>query len=184
VGTFDYQPNRDAAAFLAARAPAVLAGGIERIVIAGRAAATLPEHVRGTTGVEIHSDVPDMESLFTAQDLLVVPLLNGGGVRVKVLEAWALGVPVVSTAVGIEGLGATSGVAGLGADVPVDLVALVAAAADPAVRTALAGAGWQRWHDHFTPKAFAAGVDRLARQATAERQAPVIRTAVPSFTRL
>lgn len=178
VGSFDYQPNRDAAAFLAAQAPALLAGGVERIVMAGRAAKTLPGRVRGATGVEIHSDVADMEGLFSAHDLLVVPLLNGGGVRVKVLEAWALGVPVVSTAVGIEGLGATHGGEALVAEDPEDLVALVAQAADPALRTSLADAGWRRWHEHYTPVVFAAGIDQLATKA---RRA-VTPTTVPSLT--
>lgn len=178
VGSFEYRPNRDAAAFLAARAPALLADGVERIVIAGRAAGSLPDAVRGTTGVDIHSDVEDMERLFRAQDLLVVPLLNGGGVRVKVLEAWALGVPVVSTAVGIEGLGATHGVEALVAENAEDLVALVAEAADPALRTSIADAGWRRWHEHFTPAVFAARVHQLATKS----RPPAARPAVPSHT--
>jgi polysaccharide biosynthesis protein PslH len=170
VGSFNYEPNREAAALLAAQAPVLRAGGVERIVLGGRAANTLPADVRDTVGVEIHSDVTDMEAFFLGQDLLVVPLVNGGGVRVKILEAWALGVPVVSTAVGIEGLGASHGVDALIAERPEDLPGLVAQAADPALRAQLADAGWRRWADHFTPARYAAAVEDLARHASQPRQ--------------
>ncbi len=39
----------------------------------------------------------------------VVPVLAGSGTRLKILEAWAAGVPVVSTTLGAEGLGARDG---------------------------------------------------------------------------
>ena len=40
---------------------------------------------------------------------MVVPLLSGSGIRVKILEAMALGVPVVSTRLGATGIGALDG---------------------------------------------------------------------------
>jgi glycosyltransferase involved in cell wall biosynthesis len=39
----------------------------------------------------------------------VVPLLAGSGTRLKILEAWAAGLPVISTSIGAEGLGARVG---------------------------------------------------------------------------
>src|SRR4029079_7878484 len=41
--------------------------------------------------------------------VFVVPLLAGGGMRVKILDAWARGLPVVSTTIGAEGLDARDG---------------------------------------------------------------------------
>jgi glycosyltransferase involved in cell wall biosynthesis len=46
----------------------------------------------------------------------VVPLLSGSGTRLKILEAWAAGVPVVSTTVGAEGLPLRDGETGILAD--------------------------------------------------------------------
>ena len=55
----------------------------------------------------------------------VVPLLAGSGTRVKILEAWAAGTPVVSTRIGAEGLPGRDGEHYLLADSPGDLLAAV-----------------------------------------------------------
>lgn len=174
VGSFDYPPNREAAISLARLAPRLLRDGVERILVAGRAASALPVEVTGAPGIEIRSDVADMEAVFQDQDLLIVPLTNGGGVRVKILEAWALGVPVVSTSVGIEGLGAVNGADALIGERPEDLVDLVARASDPAVRTTIADGGWARWSRCHTPAAFAAAVHDLALRAGSDRAAATV----------
>ena len=50
--------------------------------------------------------VPDIRPLVAGATVCVVPLRQGGGTRLKILEAMALGTPVVSTGKGIEGLNA------------------------------------------------------------------------------
>lgn len=55
-------------------------------------------------GIHLHGYVEDVKQFWTEASVLAVPLLSGGGVRVKILEAMAIGVPVVSTTVGCEGL--------------------------------------------------------------------------------
>src|SRR5262249_37935283 len=55
-------------------------------------------------GVELDADVPDVRPFLASAALLAVPLRVGGGSRLKILEALAAGVPVVSTRVGAEGL--------------------------------------------------------------------------------
>lgn len=50
--------------------------------------------------------VEDIRSLIASSAVAVAPLLSGGGTRLKILEAFALGVPVVSTSKGAEGLDA------------------------------------------------------------------------------
>lgn len=56
------------------------------------------------SGVHVHGYVADAEPFWQHATVLAVPLLSGGGVRVKILEAMARGVPVVSTTIGCEGL--------------------------------------------------------------------------------
>jgi glycosyltransferase involved in cell wall biosynthesis len=54
--------------------------------------------------VIVHGTVPDMRPYFRRATLVVVPLLHGGGTRLKILEAGASGKAIVSTSVGAEGL--------------------------------------------------------------------------------
>ena len=53
--------------------------------------------------------------------VMVVPLLVGGGSRLKILEALAMALPVVSTSIGAEGLDLTPGKHLIVADTPADL---------------------------------------------------------------
>ncbi|WP_256583828.1 glycosyltransferase [Burkholderia singularis] len=57
--------------------------------------------------VHVHGFVPSLDPILADAHLLFVPLLTGGGVRVKILEAMSNGIPVISTRKGCEGLGAT-----------------------------------------------------------------------------
>ena len=68
--------------------------------------------------IECVSDPADIRPCFQAAWVFVVPLLVGGGTRLKILEAMSMGVPVVSTSVGAEGLGAENGMHLLIADTP------------------------------------------------------------------
>jgi glycosyltransferase involved in cell wall biosynthesis len=54
--------------------------------------------------VDILGEVPDVRVYLRAAGILLVPIRAGGGTRIKILEAIAAGVPVVSTALGMEGL--------------------------------------------------------------------------------
>jgi glycosyltransferase involved in cell wall biosynthesis len=69
-------------------------------------------------GVTLHGYVADTLSFWTRASALAVPILSGGGVRVKILEAMAMGVPVVSTTIGCEGLNVRTGEHLLVADTP------------------------------------------------------------------
>ncbi len=60
-------------------------------------------------GVEVHGNVPDVGVYLAEASLLAVALDSGGGTRLKILEAFAAGLPVVSTPVGCEGIEATHG---------------------------------------------------------------------------
>src|SRR6185312_7003408 len=71
-------------------------------------------------GVRLHGYVADAEPFWKGAGVLAVPLLSGGGVRVKILEAMAMGVPIVSTTIGCEGLAVQHGVHLLVADTPED----------------------------------------------------------------
>jgi glycosyltransferase involved in cell wall biosynthesis len=69
-------------------------------------------------GVHLHGYVADALPFWTHASALAVPILSGGGVRVKILEAMAMGVPVISTTIGCEGLDVRDGEHLLVADTP------------------------------------------------------------------
>jgi glycosyltransferase involved in cell wall biosynthesis len=75
--------------------------------------------------VRVHGYVEDVEPLYQQAAVFIVPLLSGSGVRVKILEAMARGVPVVSTTIGADGLDLDDGVHLLIADTPAAFAAAV-----------------------------------------------------------
>ncbi len=73
-------------------------------IVGARPPRLLQQLADGMPGVHVHGYVADANPFWTSATALVVPLLSGGGVRVKILEAMAMGVPVISTSIGCEGL--------------------------------------------------------------------------------
>jgi len=59
---------------------------------------------RVTEGVGLHANVPDVKEYYQRCKAVVVPLLSGGGTRIKILESALAGRPVLSTPAGAEGL--------------------------------------------------------------------------------
>jgi glycosyltransferase involved in cell wall biosynthesis len=76
--------------------------------------------------VRLAGYVPDVRPLVAGASACVIPLRQGGGTRLKILEAMALGTPVVSTAKGAEGLDVVDGEHLLLADSPADFAEAVA----------------------------------------------------------
>lgn len=92
--------------------------------------------------VEITGEVDDIRPYVHQAAVYVVPLRAGGGTRLKVCEALAMGKAVVSTTLGAEGLPLVPGVHFLRADDPSDFArAVVSLVRDPARRQALGAAG-------------------------------------------
>src|SRR5439155_1395282 len=66
-------------------------------------------HYRARYGVELTGYVEDVRPYVRAAACYIVPLRVGGGTRLKILDAWAMGKAVVSTSIGCEGLVAEDG---------------------------------------------------------------------------
>ena len=74
--------------------------------------ATRPADVsryQGVPGVKVHGYVPDVRPYLQAAACSIVPIQVGGGTRLKILDAWSMGTPVVSTSLGCEGLETVDG---------------------------------------------------------------------------
>jgi glycosyltransferase involved in cell wall biosynthesis len=118
VGHFDHAPNRDGLHwFVSAVWPSIVASCPEATltVIGTRA----PADIMGlstTPGVRVLGYVHDLEPHLDRAAVVVAPLRYGAGMKGKVADAMAAGIPVVTTAIGAQGLGIVSGTHGLVAD--------------------------------------------------------------------
>jgi glycosyltransferase involved in cell wall biosynthesis len=112
LGALDWRPNLDSVELLLDRIfPAIHAKEPRaKLEIVGRQPSpALVERAHSQPGVRLYADVPDVRPFLGQCGVMAVPLRIGGGSRLKILEALACAMPVVSTAVGAEGLDLTPG---------------------------------------------------------------------------
>jgi len=113
VGSLDYPPNLEAVTELVERHLPVLRASFPDLTVrlVGKDPRGVAARFRGIAGVETIGPVDDLLPHYRASHAAYLPIRSGGGTRIKILEAWALGLPVLSTAIGCEGLPARDGVA-------------------------------------------------------------------------
>lgn len=119
TGTMDFRPNADAVTWFAGMIlPSVrfVVSGAH-LVIGGRDPAPSVQVLAGEA-VTVTGSLPDDLPLFHAADVFVLPMRFGGGSRLKLLQALACGLPVVSTRLGASGVNAVHGDHLLLADTP------------------------------------------------------------------
>jgi glycosyltransferase involved in cell wall biosynthesis len=111
VGGLEWFPNHDALRhFCEDILPRVRAAGHDVPVRwVGRAPEPTRRAYRTQHNVELTGYVEDIRPLVRNAACYVVPLRVGGGTRLKILDAWAMGKAVVSTSIGCEGLAAEDG---------------------------------------------------------------------------
>lgn len=121
IGTMSYPPNEEGVIHFCTDVLPL----IQRVLpetqfwVVGKSPSS---HVRQVAercrGVHVTGEVDDVRPFLERSAAAVVPLLSGGGTRLKILEAMAAGRPVISTSIGAEGLDAEHGVHLLLADTP------------------------------------------------------------------
>lgn len=142
TGKMDFRPNIDAALWFAQRVLPALADCHPHFWIVGRDPHPRLAPLRLLPAITITGAVEDIRPYLAHADLVVAPLLAGGGTRLKLLEAMALARPVVSTRLGAEGYPVTEGVQLALADSPADFAtACRRLLADPAAAAALGRRG-------------------------------------------
>jgi GT2 family glycosyltransferase len=126
VGYFAHTPNADAVRwFVREVLPLIRLTDPEfRVHIVG---SDPPDDILGMTSdrVTIHGYVADVEELFDRCKISIAPLRYGAGVKGKIGQSLALGVPCVTTSIGAEGMGLEDGVSGMIADSAADFAAKI-----------------------------------------------------------
>ena len=151
VGAFGWYPNGDGMTWFVDEVLPLLreASPAVKIRIAGSDISRALRRKMERQGFEVHPDVPDILPFLQKARLLFVPLRVGGGTRIKIVEAWAAGLPVVATSIGAEGLSCSPGVDILIADDPAGFAGAVQRLLeDDALYEKLRSEGEKRARDH------------------------------------
>ncbi|MGO9230529.1 MAG: glycosyltransferase [Bryobacteraceae bacterium] len=141
AGVLGYPPNADAVRYFCQEILPLVRRDVPgaRLLIAGQSPPPDVRALAASDAVSLLPDVADIVPCYQRARLAVVPLRAGGGTRLKILEAMALGRAVVSTTIGCEGLGVSPGRDILIADEPEAFAAgVVSLLRDTAARAALA----------------------------------------------
>jgi glycosyltransferase involved in cell wall biosynthesis len=107
LASLDYRPNQEAALWIAEELRPRLKG-IELVVAGSNAPNWLRARLEAA-GVTFLGRVPDAAAFLQSIPLLLAPILSGGGMRIKILDALAQARPVVSTTLGAAGIEVTHG---------------------------------------------------------------------------
>lgn len=156
VGPASWPLNEDAMRFLGQDIlPRLRRRGVDvKATWVGRAPAALQREFARDFGINQTGYVEDVRPYVWSAACYVVPLRGGGGTRLKILEAWALGKAVVSTSIGCAGLAAVDGENILIRDTAEDFAqAVMEVLSDAALRVQLGRAGRDtvlRWYDWET----------------------------------
>ncbi|HYV36789.1 MAG TPA: glycosyltransferase [Gemmataceae bacterium] len=165
LGALDWRPNLDAVNLLLDRIfPQVRAQEPSaRLCVVGRNPPPgLVERLQTTPGVELHADVPDVRPFLGNCGVMTVPLRIGGGSRLKILEALACCLPVISSTVGAEGLSLEAGRDFARADEPEAMAStLVDAIRSPAPFRAMAENGRRVVLERYDWDALAIKLERV-----------------------
>ncbi len=111
MGSLDFYPNIDSLAYTreAIMPPVWRVDPTATLMIAGRSPAQRIRDLAADPRIEVIADPDDIDAIARQCFLSIVPMRIGSGTRIKILHAMALGLPVVSTSLGCEGLTVTNG---------------------------------------------------------------------------
>jgi len=148
-GNFEYLPNVQAIRWFHERIwpqlRRIYPGLRWRLV--GSHVEAAPRRVLSDPGVETVAAGADAISILARSSIGIAPIVSGSGTRLKILEMWAAALPVVSTHLGAEGLGARPGVEVLLADDPDQFARCVIELLEEAGRQREIGAAGRRLYE-------------------------------------
>jgi glycosyltransferase involved in cell wall biosynthesis len=161
LGSLDWFPNEDAVRYLIEKILPLVRQEYTVDIVGRKPSGSLRELLAATKRITLHADVADVRPFLRRAGAMIVPLRIGGGSRIKILEALASQLPVISTTVGAEGLGFQPGREIELADTPAEIAAAIERAiSDPVRMNQLAARGHQVVLERYTWRQSAEQLER------------------------
>jgi polysaccharide biosynthesis protein PslH len=162
VGSMDMLANQDAVSFFVRNVfPLVREASAATFVVVGRNPPPSIARLSDVPGVRVTGTVPDVRPHLARAHVVVVPLRFGGGTRIKIFEAMAMGKAIVSTPLGAEGLPVTDGREVRLAENPVAFAAAITTLLDDAAERRRLGAAARATAERYGWDAVAAEFSRI-----------------------
>lgn len=172
VGSMDWMPNQEGVGYFTREVwPKIRARRPNAVLqVVGRNPPAQILGLDGTDGIEVKGKVPDTRPYLTEAAVSIVPILVGGGTRLKIFEAMAMRKAVVSTTIGAEGLPLTHGENVILADDSESFAsAVVGLLEDPERRRSLASASYELVTTKFTAAMVARQFEEICMRAVDQR---------------
>lgn len=141
-----------------------------KFIIAGKNPGRYITHLSKDPGVRLLGLVADIRGLLKRTALVIVPLRLGGGIRIKILESWAMRKAVVSTSIGAEGIDAQGGSDIIIADSASDFADSVAALLnDYRKRIEIGQAAFKKASEYYRPERIIKNLEAVYKTVLQER---------------
>jgi glycosyltransferase involved in cell wall biosynthesis len=126
------------------------------------------QNLNGKIGIQVHGFVEDLTPITDKARVCVVPLFAAGGIRIKILDMLALGIPCVATKIGAQGIDVTDHEDILLADSPADFAAaVVAVLTDDELHRRIAQNGHELVQRRYSSAALDAAIEQVMSMAPA-----------------
>ncbi len=174
LGTLNWHPNVDAMMFFLDEVWELLRQAVPDVklhIVGANAPRKLTELAARKAGVRMHGFVDDVRPYFAQAQIFVCPIMDGGGTKLKLLDAFAMGKAVIAHPIALEGIDAVPGTHVEIAETPSDFVRVIKELLDdPARRAALGANARQLVEDQYSfaaiGKSFASLLADLAKTPT------------------
>ena len=173
IGTLNWHPNSDAMMFFLRDVWPQLRREIPDAtldIVGANAPAELVELAARSPGARMHGFVPDVRPYLARASVFVCPIMDGGGTKLKVLDAFSSGKAVLAHPIGLEGIDATPGVDVEVASTPAEFIARAKVLfADPGYRARLGARARELAMAKYSFAAIAANLAAIMERAAADK---------------